>query len=206
MKKPNTKSYVEILAPNHPSCNSKGYVFEHRLVIEKHIGRYLTGVEVVHHINEIRKDNNIKNLQLCKTKKEHSRIHNGWWVDNEKWFKNCPDCNKCFEVNEINFSVRGKKCEGNFKSRCRECSRKQDKRYKDIVRHNKDYRIKNAKRTREWTKNNKEKKKQADKEYAQKNKEKIKKYKDKYRKDNIEKIRKLQRDWHRNKVLNLVIK
>lgn len=49
-------------------------VFEHVLVMEKHIGRKLNANEVVHHIDHDRGNNDISNLQLM-TKSEHSRLH-----------------------------------------------------------------------------------------------------------------------------------
>jgi protein-arginine kinase activator protein McsA len=65
--------YIYVYAPNHPFAENKGYVFEHRLVIEKYIGRYLTQNEVVHHINHIKDDNRIKNLMLL-TRTEHIKL------------------------------------------------------------------------------------------------------------------------------------
>lgn len=71
-----TKSgYILIYSPEHPFTRKK-YVLEHRLVIEKRLGRYLKPEEAVHHINEIRDDNKIENLMLFKNNKEHMRFHN----------------------------------------------------------------------------------------------------------------------------------
>lgn len=67
------QGYVLIWNPNHPD-NRRGYVKEHRIVIEKYLGRYLKKDEVVHHINGITTDNRLENLQLM-TKYEHSKFH-----------------------------------------------------------------------------------------------------------------------------------
>ena len=65
--------YVQVYYPKHP-YNSCGYVCEHRLVVENHIGRYLRKDEVVHHINGIKDDNRIENLQIM-TNSEHMKLH-----------------------------------------------------------------------------------------------------------------------------------
>ena len=66
--------YITVYVPNHPYATKDGYVMEHILAMEKHIGRYITRDEVVHHINHVRDDNRIENLQLM-TFKEHARLH-----------------------------------------------------------------------------------------------------------------------------------
>ena len=67
------KGYVKILRPEHPK-NIRGYIYEHRAVMEEYLGRMLQPWETVHHINEIKTDNRLDNLFLC-TVKEHSAIH-----------------------------------------------------------------------------------------------------------------------------------
>lgn len=68
-------SHVMVKASAHHSADRNGYVPEHRLVVEKVIGRPLNKEEVVHHINCIKDDNRPSNLALCKNSQEHFLAH-----------------------------------------------------------------------------------------------------------------------------------
>ena len=57
--------------PNHRKYSH--YMLEHRLVMEKSIGRYLSRIEVVHHKNGNKLDNRLENLELFATNADHLR-------------------------------------------------------------------------------------------------------------------------------------
>ena len=65
--------YIFRLVPNHPYANMHGYVQEHRLVVEKRLGRFLLPSEVVHHIDGNHANNDIRNLEVFSSNAEHLR-------------------------------------------------------------------------------------------------------------------------------------
>lgn len=72
--KMHNRGYILAYVPKHPHAHKDGYVMLHTVIMERAIGRYLSGDEVVHHKNHDRTDNRLENLQLM-SKKEHCSMH-----------------------------------------------------------------------------------------------------------------------------------
>ena len=70
-----SEGYFLIYKPKHPFKNKDGYMFEHRIIMEQKLGRFLESKERVHHINGDKTDNRISNLMLFANESKHQKFH-----------------------------------------------------------------------------------------------------------------------------------
>jgi len=68
--------YVLIrVGKGHPLADCRGYAYEHRIVMQKKIGRPLKKSELIHHIDGDRQNNKPGNLELCASIAHHKVEH-----------------------------------------------------------------------------------------------------------------------------------
>ena len=86
--------YLYAIVPEHPKRTKNNYVLAHRVIVENFLGRLLNDDEVVHHINENKKDNRIENLQVLSAS-EHAKLHKSE-IGRTMLMIKCPGCGKIF--------------------------------------------------------------------------------------------------------------
>ena len=86
-----SQGYVRRLVANHPYSDKRGYVLEHRLIMEKFLDRFLLPDEVVHHKDGDRKNNIVSNLEIYTDQKRHASSHASIAERDEKSKRWIPD-------------------------------------------------------------------------------------------------------------------
>lgn len=76
-KKIDKKEYVLVYKPDHKyGKTKKGWILEHRMVVENFIEKRLRKGWCIHHVDENKQNNNVENLMIFKSHKAHSSFHN----------------------------------------------------------------------------------------------------------------------------------
>lgn len=89
-----SNGYYWVKKRSHPKANSQGYVYLHRVVAEKKLGRLLEDWEVVHHKDRNKQNNNPENLEVL-SEYDHARLHIGdRWIGRKFHHKDKEHCEK----------------------------------------------------------------------------------------------------------------
>lgn len=79
LMKSTVEGYVWLYLPDYPGSSKKrpdfGRIYEHRYVMERFLGRLLTKIEQIHHLDGIKWHNQVENLLLCANIKAHTKVH-----------------------------------------------------------------------------------------------------------------------------------
>lgn len=70
-----SNGYVLLKMPGHHLADTRGYVYEHRLVAEQKLGRRLLEGEIPHHLNGDKTDNRPENIEVLPSRAHHMREH-----------------------------------------------------------------------------------------------------------------------------------
>ena len=127
--------YINVYLPTHPLATTNGMVYEHVIIAEKKIGRYLNKGEVVHHLDGNRSNNCIDNLLVFADKSDHSAFHQvlEYYLD-ESGIAHC-DKNKYFcSICSEPVSRKGCKCPRCSKIAQRTVERPNREELKNLIR------------------------------------------------------------------------
>lgn len=115
-----TEGYILIKVPGHPYAHKQTkYVPEHRLIMEKKLGKFIDPkIYHIHHIDGNKKNNSENNLTVV-TPEEHRRLEEGWKKVGNSWWKTCRGCKIYLKVCSLNFYKRST---GRLLPRCKQCT------------------------------------------------------------------------------------
>lgn len=125
--------YYTVYRPDHPRASASGEVYEHVIVAEQSLGRYLPGGAEVHHVDENKLNNSRRNLVICQDAAYHKLLHVRARTlvagGNPNTQKICGECQRVLDFDRF-ARMRSNKSHGRS-ARCRECA---SAAYKGYVR------------------------------------------------------------------------
>jgi hypothetical protein len=114
--------YVQVFSPEHPRA-IKGYVYEHILIAEKALGKFIEEPHEIHHFNEEKGDNKNSNLVVCGDRAYHFLIHArqriGKRGGDPNKVKICSDCKAL--IDRTNFHNNSRSYDG-LNWQCKPCT------------------------------------------------------------------------------------
>ena len=103
--------YLKTTCRGHPRADGSGGVFDHVLVAERALSRYLTPDEIVHHVNRDTMDNRPENLMVM-TRKDHTELHRADRAQSacgRRHWRKCDVCGEYGDPAQMRATDRGTK-------------------------------------------------------------------------------------------------
>lgn len=118
---------VRVLQPLHPRANPDGYVFQHILVAEQVLGRFLPPKHPVHHVDLNPLNNTNANLVICEDALYHQLLHKrlrSYLATGMVNHKHCSDCNQWKLITDFYSRT----------NQCKPCRNKRHQKYMEAHR------------------------------------------------------------------------
>jgi hypothetical protein len=115
---------IRVLLRNHPRATSEGYVFEHIVVAETALGRFISKEHPIHHVDLNPSNNANHNLVICEDNSYHKLLHQrirSYLATGRVDYKHCPDCDIW-------------KPQDQFYAQCGQCKPCRDKRHYEYIK------------------------------------------------------------------------
>lgn len=117
------RGYIRIYHPSHPRANNRGYVYQHRLLAEKAVGKILPESVPIHHHDKIQ-------LVICEDQDYHMVLHQRTRALRACGHANWRKCKLCKRYGSVERLTIGKKSGCVHPSCSNEYRRKKKYRYK----------------------------------------------------------------------------